>query len=65
MFIALLKTKTKETAISCKTFNDAWSTLNKLADESSNIVSGEVLREWSGIDGFNVCTLIASIRTIK
>jgi hypothetical protein len=65
MFIALLKTKTKETAISCQTFGDAWSVLNKLADESSNIVSGEVLKEWGGIDGFNVCTSVASMRLVK
>lgn len=66
MFIALLKTKTKETAISCKTFSSAWATLNKLAEETeTTIIVGEVLREWNGIDGFNVCTPVASMRIIK
>lgn len=66
MFIALLTTKTNQISVSCQTFNSAWATLNKLAEETeTTIIAGEVLREWNGIDGFNVCTPVASMRIIR
>lgn len=66
MFIALLTTKTNEIAINCATFNEAWATLNKLAENAeTTVLAGEVLREWAGIDGFSARVSIASMRTIR
>jgi hypothetical protein len=67
MFIAILKTKNnEEITVDCETFNAAWSTLHKLAEDAkTTIIAGEILQEWCGIDGFNVCTSVASMRLVK
>lgn len=67
MFIAYLITKTEETAISCKTFQSAWSTLNKLADNAKGgLVSGFVLEEAEcNLSNLAACKPVASMRTIR
>lgn len=46
MFIAILKTKAKETAISCATFNEAWKTLDVLKEDARDtILEALVLKE--------------------